>query len=609
MNIIKKYYHWIILTLSLIFLVVSLLNANNDALTFDEVAHIPAGYSYWLHHDMRLNPEHPPLIKDLAAFPLLFFHPRLNIEKDFWQKDINGQWEAGHNLLWQENNNPDQIAFWSRLPIVLISLLLGLFIFKWTKELAGLSAGLLAFLLFVLDPNILGHNHFVTTDIGIAAFLTFSFYYFAKFIAQPSWKNTFLGGLFLGLAHVAKFSSITLIPLYALILFFYPLLKANSKEKNLTKSKIIINRLQKLGNYLIKGGVAFIISLAIIWLVYLPNVWRADSQFLEKTIQHYIPSHSFNYTLLDQLNQHWLTRPFSEYGLGLSMVFQRVAGGNGAYYFGQVSSHAFPSYFPVVFLMKETLGFLALLTLSLLIFLFFLPQITRQIIAWLQPSQSENFSSQFDFILVSLSLLGAYVILYNYISITGNLNIGLRHLFPIFPPLIILSAVALVKAKNLFSALRWQLTYQTAIALIVLVLATETISAYPYYLSFFNWAVGGPKNGYHYVTDSNADWGQDLKRLKKYLDRHPEIKQIHVDYFGGGNPQYYLGSKFLPWWDSRRPIQPGYYAISTNFLMGSLYDKNKPDNESYRWIVKNKLKPIAQVGTSILIYKVDKKIE
>ncbi len=603
MKLFKKYYYWLIIVVSFVFLFISIFNAQNDALTFDEVAHIPAGYSYLTLHDMRLNPEHPPLIKDLAAFPLLFQKLRFNIEKDFWKKDINGQWEAGHDLLWQENNDPDKIAFWSRLPIIIISLLLGLFIFKWTKELAGVYAGLLAFLLYSFDPNILGHNHFVTTDIGIAAFLTFSFYYFVKFIVNPNWKNTFWGGIFLGLAHVAKFSSITLIPLYGLILFSYPLLKAEKEEKKLSFKNIVKKRLLKLSQYLLKGSVAFLLSFLIIWLVYLPSVWSASPQFLEKTIQHYIPRNTFVNNWLIFLNHYWTTRPFSEYGLGLAMVFQRVAGGNGAYYFGQVSSQAFPSYFPVVFLMKETLAFLSFLFITFLAGLYFLPKICKSILNWLKPSTAkikEN-SNQTDFVLVSLILLWGYFLLYSYISITGNLNIGLRHLFPVFPPLIILVAVTIIKLEKIFFH-RYRVVYQTSIVILLALLILETLSAYPYYLSFFNKAVGGPKNGYHYVTDSNADWGQDLKRLKKWLDQYPEIKKIKVDYFGGGNPQYYLGNRFEPWWDSKRPIESGYYAISTNFLMGSLYDKEKKDNQSYRWILKNNLHPIYQIGTSILVY-------
>jgi 4-amino-4-deoxy-L-arabinose transferase-like glycosyltransferase len=95
-----------------------------------------------------------------------------------------------------------------------LSLILGLFIFKWTRELAGIGAGLFALILYAFDPNILGHNHYVTTDLGIAAFVVFAFYYFLRFIKDPTWKNVFILGIFLSLVQLAKFSSILILPIF-----------------------------------------------------------------------------------------------------------------------------------------------------------------------------------------------------------------------------------------------------------------------------------------------------------------------------------------------------------------------------------------------------------
>ena len=245
MHFLEKHYKIIIAIILLFMATVSVLNAKNDSAIFDETAHIPAGYSYVRDHDMRLNPEHPPLLKDLAGLMLLPINPKLDTSKDFWTKDINGQWDAGRNLLWQESNDADQIIFWARLPFVIISLLLGLFLFKWTRELAGIGAGLLVLTIYAFDPNILGHNHFVTTDVGIAAFMTFSFYYFLRFIKDPSWKNVAVGGIFLGLVQLAKFSSITLFPVFGLVLLVYPLTKIKRNSDSHWKL-----RFKKLGEYL-----------------------------------------------------------------------------------------------------------------------------------------------------------------------------------------------------------------------------------------------------------------------------------------------------------------------------------------------------------------------
>jgi predicted membrane-bound dolichyl-phosphate-mannose-protein mannosyltransferase len=216
---IEKNYKLIVAAILLFMGIVSILNAWWDTAIFDETAHIPAGYSYLTRHEMRLNPEHPPLIKDLAGLPLVFMNLNFDTTKPFWTGNLprkwdEGQWTAGRHLLWEAGNNPDKIILWSRLPIILLSLVLGLFIFRWARELTSVTGGLFALTLYAFDPNILGHNHFVTTDLGIAAFMLFAFYYYLKFIKHPSWKNVFLAGLFVGLLQLAKFSSILAFPVF-----------------------------------------------------------------------------------------------------------------------------------------------------------------------------------------------------------------------------------------------------------------------------------------------------------------------------------------------------------------------------------------------------------
>jgi hypothetical protein len=620
---LKKNYR-VIITLILCFMaVVSVLNAWWDSAIFDEDAHIPAGYSYVKYHDMRLNPEHPPLIKDLAGLPLFFMsHLKFDITKDFWAKDVNGQWDAGHDLLWKEGNNADKIIFWSRLPMVLLSLIFGLFIFKWVKEIAGTVAGLFALTIYAFDPNILGHNHFVTTDLGIAAFMTFSFYYFLRFIKHPSWKHAIIGGIFLGLVQLAKFSSIMLFPIFGLALILYPLIK--KIEPSDWK-----NKLKTVGEYLGKGIAAFTVSIILVWGVYFINIYNMPKEKLAETIEYYFPYDDpspkavLTNKVLLVLNKSEATKPLSEYFLGIAMVFKRVEGGNGAYFMGQVSGKAFPAYFPTVFLIKEPLPnlffMISALVLSLAAFIKFVSSATRRPLknVW------ESIIHYLRVNITSVSL-GAFIVLYAYISITGNLNIGFRHLFPILPFVYILTAKVIFDLWRKLHSRQSELIFGIALSALLLFLVSDTVTAYPAYMSYFNQTAGGPKNGYRYVTDSNADWGQDLKRLKSWVNEYnncsiqperkvlckgiPEeitkkengIKKIHLNYFGGVDIKYYFGDQAIDWWDSRRPLEPGWYAISTNYLMGSIYDKEKKDAESYRWI--QNIKPVTQVGTSIFVY-------
>jgi len=169
----------IVAFLLLIFVfVLAFFSVKDDSLTMDEVVHLPAGYSYLTQKDMRLNPEHPPLIKDLGALPLLFINASANSAQEkikfpseisAWKNDINGQWDFGRYFLYNIGNPTDKMILWGRMPMILILILLGFFIFKWTKELFGNRAGLLALFLFSFSPTLLAHGRLVTTDVGAAA--------------------------------------------------------------------------------------------------------------------------------------------------------------------------------------------------------------------------------------------------------------------------------------------------------------------------------------------------------------------------------------------------------------------------------------------------------
>ena len=583
--------------------VVSFSLAWTDSLTFDEVAHIPAGYTYVKAHDYRLNPEHPPLLKVLSGIAILPLRPNFDWNADFWTTPNNygeyGQWAAGKYLLHQSGNNTDWLVFWARVPVIIISLLFGIFLFFWGKKLGGIITGLFALILYAFDPNILGHNHFVTTDIAIALAIGVAFYFFLQFIKKPTWTNALIGGLALGVAQVTKFSAIILLPIFALVLITYPIIKYYKKDES---------RLKVLGQYILKGIFSMIIMFFTIWLVYIPVTYKMTADILPPITK--IKSQPNKYArdkyLSDFIltaNDNALTRPLAVYAQGLMQVLSRVDDGNVTYFLGNVSSEATQIYFPFVFIAKQTLVhlFFYCIALTLIIVIF----VRGVFMLFTQKFQTSIIQFR-KFILSRFHelVLGIFIIFYSYLSITGNLNIGFRHLFPIMPFIYIITAKIIIDSyKNLRNPKRKKIVRSAFITLIILLVAI-VLNAYPYYMSYFNALFGGPLNGWHYVTDSNADWGQDLKRLKIYIDKHPEIDKIRVDYFGGDDIHNRLGAdKYILWWDSKRPIEPGYYALSTFFIQESIYDKKKADDDSYRWL--QNYTPIDQVGTSILIYKIE----
>ncbi|PIZ87234.1 MAG: hypothetical protein COX92_01575 [Candidatus Nealsonbacteria bacterium CG_4_10_14_0_2_um_filter_40_15] len=562
---------------------IAFLSVKNDSLTMDEVAHLPAGYGYLTQKDMRLNPEHPPLIKDLGALPLLFIkNIKFPSEIPAWKSDINGQWNFGRYFLYNTGNPADKMILWGRMPMILILILLGFFIFKWAKELFGNKAGLLALFLFSFSPTLLAHGRLVTTDVGAAAGVTVATYYFLKSLKSPVKKNIIIAGIVFGIAQLLKFSAVLLVPFFGIIGLVWWLKKSGTFLQTIRT-----------------GFLVFLIGFLLIWPVYQFHTWNypkdrqvSDTEFYLKDTPEFIKKP------IIFASDKPILRPYALYLTGVSMVFQRVAGGNTTYFLGEVSNIGWRSYFPIVYLIKEPLAF-HILTLIALLYAACLVRrslggggaIKNRICVWLRLHFPE------------FSML-VFVGIYWAVSIQGNLNIGIRHLLPVFPFTILLVSGAVSNLlKEPFLKLKCFL-----LAFLISWQAVSVISVFPHFLAYFNESVGGPESGYKYVVDSNLDWGQDLKGLKNWVEKNG-IDTIYLDYFGGGDPQYYLGTKFSPWWGSRNPKElpkGSYLAVSASFLQGGRGKKipglQAPEGY-YLWL--NEYSPVAKIGYSIFIYKIE----
>ncbi|MGH7820840.1 MAG: ArnT family glycosyltransferase, partial [Candidatus Binatia bacterium] len=190
------------------------------SITNDEVAHIPAGYSYLLTGIVRVNPMHPPLVKEICALPLLFLDAELPIPPrailEHPGLPVTFQWEYGRHFL--ERPELDTILFRSRLMAVLLSLGLGAVILIWARALWGNAGAALALSLYAFDPTITAHSQLVTTDVGVAFFSTAYLFSLRRFTLEATGMRLLVAGLTLGLALGAKFSAVFLLPITALLL-------------------------------------------------------------------------------------------------------------------------------------------------------------------------------------------------------------------------------------------------------------------------------------------------------------------------------------------------------------------------------------------------------
>jgi hypothetical protein len=204
---------------------------------------------------------------------------------------------------------------------------------------------------------------------------------------------------------------------------------------------------------------------------------------------------------------------------------------------------------------------------------------------------------------VEFSML-VFVGFYWTTSLMSNLNIGVRHLLPVFPFTILLIGGEITKMlekppRNLKYGI---------LAILLLWQVFSVISIYPHFLCYFNEITGGPDEAYIFTVNSNLDWGQDLRRLKQWVDQKG-IDKIYIDYFGGASPKYYFKEKYAPWRGTQKEEElpkGNYLAVSASFLQGGRGMPGPGFNEPtlyYRWLDKYPI--VDKVGYSIFIYWID----
>lgn len=580
----------------------------NDSATMDELAHIPAGFSYITQFDYRLNPEHPPLLKDLAGLStLIFTRPYFSRDTPAWRNDINGQWDQGREFLYESGNDANRIIFWSRMPLIILTIVFGWFFFCWIRKRFGVLTALLSLIFFAFSPTILTHGRFVTTDVGAALGFFTGLITFIRFIEMSTWRNAALSGLAFGLAQLLKFSLILLIPIYGILFLaaiFAPInLHWHERWRRVLK---LLTKIFGIG----------LMGITLIWLVYVPHVWNypqerqlRDATFI-LTSYPIKPLAQFDLALI----QNKFTRPLGQYLLGFLMVSQRAGGGNTGYFLDAVSATGSRIYFPLLYLLKEPLAFHILTFIAIW---FTIRKMCRTKLS----SFSQKLNSVRLWIIENFLEFSAlvFILVYWISSIISPLNIGIRHVLPTFPFIYLLVSRKISEwilprvllqsktwrdiLKNLYYIYIKAVPKFLIITVLILWFIFDIVKIYPHFMSYYNQLASGSENGYKIAVDSNYDWGQDLIRLRNYVEKN-KIDKIALDYFGGGNPRYYLGNKFEPWWSSKGPAHE-WFAISATFRQSAFGTPvpgfmRRPE-DSYQWL--KEYKPVARAGYSIFIYK------
>lgn len=486
--------------------------ARTDSQTTDEAVHVIAGYTYLTEGDFRFNPEHPPLVKIMSALPLLIINPQLphnfdetwNNSEDFFYDSWRENRLLGEEFFYSSGNDTNQMIFWSRIPIVLLTLLLGLAIFLITLKHFGPIPALIATGFYALDPLIAGHGHLVTTDIAIALGILLSTYTAWRFLKEPKWKYAGWFGLAFGFALLVKHTAIIFIPILVLL----ALIAVLNKKDNVYSGRIIKGLL---------GSILIIIFMIWVGFGFQNRTLPTTTTVTQDIINTQGETESSVVSGNETANKlYTIVRPIlsmlpSDYLKGITMILNHTSGGHDSFLLGENSKTGWWYYFPTLLALKLPLptliGLIGLLTLYI----------------WRRPRNN----------LITTILITAGLFL--LAAMSSKTNLGLRHVMPVMP--LIFIGVGWVtsinkKAKNLM-------------LLMLIWLSIVFTLSFPNYLGYFNELAGAKAENYSIATDSNLDWGQDLKRIKNYINEEKLVKPfIEYGWLGQNALNYYLGDNY-----------------------------------------------------------------
>lgn len=496
--------------------------------TGDEPAHMACGLQYLAQHVYRYETQHPPLARAMVALGPYLDGSRPMGNAHQDQEGVALIYGSGH---------PDRYLLLMRLGILPFFLLAGFVVFAWAKRYFGASTAVIATGLFTLIPPVLAHATFATTDMPLTACLGAAFVTLLVWAETPSWKNALLLGLTSALAALSKFTSLGYLPAAALL----------ALAAYLAVERPGMKRLAALARERAPGfGLAVLTGAVLVWAAYFFSFGKVPG---------------WNVTL-----------PAPEFFDGIANAMRHNSNGNPAYLLGHVGTKGWWYFFPVALAVKTPVALLVLAAIGIGVCL---------------PRGSATAHRQW----VRLVPL-AFALAILLPAMTSHVNIGLRHVLPIYISLSILGAVGLVWLLERGGTSQWA---PLAAGGLVLWLIASGAVHHPDYIPYFNEFAGShPEN---ILVDSDYDWGQDQKRLAERL-RELGAREVSFGWFGDNQSLW----PALPPAKKINPLEPaeGWTAVSPTLAKVRQYGLDYRYPNLKPWF--EYLQPRERVGVLRLYY-------
>ncbi|AXE90761.1 Dolichyl-phosphate-mannose-protein mannosyltransferase [Streptomyces sp. Go-475] len=443
--------------------------------TIDEPVYVGAAAEYTHEHRLRHNPEHPPLGKLVIGAGVALAAP--HVDASF----TGDQGRLGRHLLYESGNDPWRLMLWARLPVIALTLLFGLVVFAFARELAGPAAGLAALALYCFSPDVIAHGSLATLDVPAAGFALTSAWLVWRARRRPRLYVP-LAGIALGAASATKMSMLPAVPVLMLL------------------AGVSVRRGCGGGRRLVRAvagaGAVALAAIAVVWVAYLVVDPR-----LRWTPEQHVPVVRGMRGLLVQL------LPFPEaYRDGMRVQFGLENRPWQGFLFGRLYDGSLWYYLPAALLVKTPLGMLALWAGGV-----------AAVVAVRRLRPAAPYVLAAPLVLLAAAMQGAR-------------DLGTR--YAVFLPLFLaVAAGCLLVARR-----RW---VPAGVAVLVALVGVSSVRTFPFYLPYSNEAFGGPDRAREWLHDSNVDWGQDLGRLAERLREGYAGERVWLVYKGSGVPGFY----------------------------------------------------------------------
>jgi len=628
--------------------------------TVDEVVHLPAGVTYWQKGTFRLYHHNPPLVRMVAALPVIWANPVTApiYEQESWTRPDPSPTNFSQTFAFFNAGRYFELFQLARMVMPLFSIFGGLVVFDWSRRLHGNRGALLSLSLWVFCPNILAHCRLITTDVGSTALGVAATFVFWLYLRNPSWLRAAAAGVMLGLAELTKFSMLLLYAVWP-FLWLVRLILTTPRAQIVRRAAVGVAHgllIVALSILVIDAGYRFEgVGIPLQRFEFASGtLTRPVAGGIRKAPASQNPLYALMWTFRENrfrgtilarlpmpLPEHYLLG-FDEQKVEADGIPNRLrradralkeddielarkeagstdasVGGYPVYLNGVMRTSGWWYYYICTLLYKVPEGTWLLVLLSLLLL-------------FVQRRTSEAWADE-------VCLWTVPVVVHFSMSFLTDINLGLRYVLSIAPYVFIAAGKVVPWVEGL-SGPRRRVGRTFTLATLGLTV-TSALWIHPHYLAYFNWVSGGPDRVPVRLIDSNLDWGQDLVGLRAWCREHARGQPVGLAYFGQINPAMFAFSQpgdsfdwFLPpvkpgstvplptkpglppprvVGPSRRLV-PGYYAVSASLVYGlrwRLYDPS-PDAWAPVWDAGRdafayfgRFQPIARIGHSIYIYK------